>query len=168
MAIVGSAIGAVGSFLGGREEKKAAQAAADAQVQAAKIAADEQKRQFDAMMNRTEPQYQLGLSALGKQGFYAGVQSPTAFNNKLSEIGVTPYPSISSYDGNTTAQTYLPAVTSPSAQTANWLAADFTPEGTLFGNPLPTVTNQQWLEDFMRQQAADSNKATKDWLYGQG
>jgi hypothetical protein len=125
-------------------EADAAKDAARAQVDAAKIAAAEQKRQFDAMMKRTEPQYQLGLSALGKQAFYAGVGAPTGFSDKLSEIGAPSYPSISSYDGNTTAQTYLPVVQSPASMTANYLppAIQVRGDGTV---------DQGWLEAYLKQ-----------------
>ena len=99
MAIVGSAIGAVGSIIGGKQQAKAADKAAQAQVDAAKIATAEQKRQFDEMMKRTEPQYQLGLSALGKQAFYAGVGAPTGFANKLEEIGAPRYPGVDPMTG---------------------------------------------------------------------
>jgi hypothetical protein len=168
-------IGAVGSFLGGREQKKGAEAAADAQVKAQKIATDEAKRQFDAMMERTEPQYDAGMNALAKQMFYAGVPVPTGMANQVSEAGGNVYPQMDpftgaiSYPGDALGGGQGQVAPPPGTGGVNdWLSQTWRPEGQLFGNPYEEVTNQQWLEDFMRQQEADSNAATKEWLYGSG
>jgi hypothetical protein len=143
--MLGALIGGALSLFGSSKEAKAAEKAADAQVQAAKIAADEQKRQFDAMMNRTEPQYQLGLSALGKQAFYAGVGAPAGFSDKLSEIGAPQYPSMNPYGGQTAQQTYMPAVQSPASMTANYLP----PNVQIQNRPL--TVDAGWLDAYLKQ-----------------
>jgi len=100
-------VGAVGSFLGGKEAAKGAEKAAQAELEAARLTTKEAKRQFDEMMKRQNPQYEAGLSALNKQMFYAGVPVPTGTATKLSEIGVSPYPTISPYGE------YMPQSTVP-------------------------------------------------------
>ena len=172
MAIVGSAIGAVGSIIGGKQQAKAADKAAQAQVEAARIATEEQKRQFDAIMKRTEPQYQLGLSALGKQAFYAGVGAPTGFANKLEEIGAPRYPTIDPMTGKIKYTSTLGGgkgqVAPPSTTNNDWLSQYNVPPSSFFGNNLPGQTNQQWLEEYMKRVDRDTSRANNEWLTGSG
>lgn len=68
---VSGIIGAVsvgGSLLGGRAERKAAQAAGSAQIDAALAGVDEQARQFDELRKLLEPYVQAGSGAEGVQG----------------------------------------------------------------------------------------------------
>ncbi|WP_223849259.1 hypothetical protein [Acinetobacter seifertii] len=65
-AIAGGA-GILGSVLGSREQSKAAGKAADAQVQAAQLGVDEQRRQFDALQQLMQPFVNAGTGALGGQ-----------------------------------------------------------------------------------------------------
>lgn len=55
----------VGSLLGGGSQKKAAQKAADAQVKAAQMAIDEQRRQYDVSRGDFMPFMQAGQQAIG-------------------------------------------------------------------------------------------------------
>jgi hypothetical protein len=142
---MGGIVGGLFGLAGSKMEADAAKDAARAQVDAAKIAAAEQKRQFDAMMKRTEPQYQLGLSALGKQAFYAGVGAPTGFSDKLSEIGAPQYPSINPYGGQTVQQTYMPAVQSPASMTANYLPPNIQIQNR------PLTVDAGWLDAYLKQ-----------------
>ncbi|QXB47655.1 hypothetical protein [Acinetobacter seifertii] len=67
-AIAGGA-GILGSYLGSKEQSKAAGKAADAQVQAAQLGVDETRRQFDALQALMQPFVNAGTGALsGQQG----------------------------------------------------------------------------------------------------
>ena len=61
-AIVGSAV--VGGVLGARAQSSAAKSAGRAQVQAAELSADEQRRQFDEMKKMMAPFLEAGYGAL--------------------------------------------------------------------------------------------------------
>lgn len=63
-AIIGAGIGAIGSIFGGKGQKKAAQKAADAQIKAAQLAVDEQRRQFDTTRADLMPWLTAGTQAL--------------------------------------------------------------------------------------------------------
>lgn len=63
-AIIGAGIGAIGSIFGGKGQKKAAQKAADAQVRAAQLGIDEQRRQFDTTRSDLMPWLTAGTQAL--------------------------------------------------------------------------------------------------------
>ena len=169
--MLGALIGGVASLFGAKSQSDAAKDAAKAQVEAAKIATEEQKRQFDAMMKRTEPQYQLGLSALGKQAFYAGVGAPTGFADKLSEIGAPQYPTIDpmtgkiKYSGTLGGNVNPPtsAIQNNQRQQGTWLNSPYkNPMGGVGPQSIDSsYSNQNWLEDFMKQQAIAD-------YYGQG
>ncbi len=65
-AIAGGA-GILGSYLGSKEQSKAAGRAADAQVQAAQLGVDETRRQFDALQELMRPFVNAGTGALSGQ-----------------------------------------------------------------------------------------------------
>lgn len=65
MGLFGSIIGSVASIIGGNAQKKAAKKAADAQVNAAQMAIDEQRRQFDTTQQNFAPYLSSGTDALG-------------------------------------------------------------------------------------------------------
>lgn len=65
-AIAGGA-GILGSYLGSKEQSKAAGKAADAQVQAAQLGVDETRRQFDALQALMQPFVNAGTGALSGQ-----------------------------------------------------------------------------------------------------
>ncbi len=66
----------VGSFLGGNSQKKAANKAADAQVRAAQLAIDEQRRQFDTTQQNYAPYLGAGTSALDQINSLLGISTP--------------------------------------------------------------------------------------------
>lgn len=66
----------VGSIIGGSAQKKAASKAADAQVRAAQLAIDEQRRQFDATQNNLAPYLASGTSALSALNALMGLSTP--------------------------------------------------------------------------------------------
>jgi len=76
MGLFGSIIGAATSIIGGNAQKKAANKAADAQVKAAQLAIDEQRRQFDTTQNNFAPYLGAGTSALGQISSLLGISSP--------------------------------------------------------------------------------------------
>ncbi|WDA37866.1 hypothetical protein [Sphingobium sp. YC-XJ3] len=76
MGLFGSLIGAATSIIGGNAQKKAANKAADAQVKAAQLAIDEQRRQFDITQQNFAPYLGAGTSALGQIGALLGISSP--------------------------------------------------------------------------------------------
>ncbi len=76
MGLFGSLIGAATSIIGGNAQKKAASKAADAQVKAAQLAIDEQRRQFDITQQNFAPYLGAGTSALGQIGNLLGISSP--------------------------------------------------------------------------------------------
>ncbi|WDA36399.1 hypothetical protein [Sphingobium sp. YC-XJ3] len=76
MGLFGSLIGAATSIIGGNAQKKAASKAADAQVKAAQLAIDEQRRQFDITQQNFAPYLGAGTSALGQIGALLGISSP--------------------------------------------------------------------------------------------
>ena len=66
----------IGGILGGGSQKKAAKAAADAQVKAAQLAIDEQRRQFDVTQDNFAPYLASGTSALGQINQLLGLTTP--------------------------------------------------------------------------------------------
>lgn len=65
VAAVGATV--VGGMMSNNAQKKAAGKAADAQVQAAQIATEEQRRQFDSIRELLNPYVNAGTDALGGQ-----------------------------------------------------------------------------------------------------
>jgi len=76
MGLFGSIIGAATSIIGGNAQKKAANKAAQAQVQAADKAIGEQRRQFDITQDNFAPYLGAGTSALGQIGNLLGISTP--------------------------------------------------------------------------------------------
>jgi hypothetical protein len=76
LALLGGAI--AGGLLSSSAQKKAAGTAAGAQIQAAELATEEQRRQFDAVQELLKPYVEAGTSALGQQLALAGVSGPEA------------------------------------------------------------------------------------------
>jgi hypothetical protein len=76
LALLGGSI--AGGLLSSSAQKKAAGTAAGAQIQSAKLAIEEQRRQFDAVQELLKPYVVAGTSALGQQLALAGVSGPEA------------------------------------------------------------------------------------------
>lgn len=66
-ALIGAGIGLVGNILGGKGAKKQANNAANAQIQAAQLAAAEEGRQFDITQANLQPWLTAGNAALSEQ-----------------------------------------------------------------------------------------------------
>lgn len=78
MGLFGSIIGTATSILGGNAQKKAASKAADAQVKAAQLAIDEQRRQFDTTQQNFAPYLASGTSALAGINALLGISTPVS------------------------------------------------------------------------------------------
>lgn len=76
MGLFGSIIGTATSILGGNAQKKAASKAADAQVKAAQLAIDEQRRQFDTTQQNFAPYLSSGTAALSGINALLGISTP--------------------------------------------------------------------------------------------
>lgn len=79
------------SWLGAREEKKAAEHASDAQIKMAHEAIEEQKRQFDAMRKLQEPYMTTGSQALGGYGNLLGLNGADAQRQAIAGIENSPF-----------------------------------------------------------------------------
>ncbi len=113
----------VGGILGGNSQKKAAKAAADAQVKAAQLSIDEQRRQFDITQDNFAPYLGAGTSALGGINALLGISTPTttttdwgayaaanpdiaaAYNSPKSKVDKSRFPTLEDY-GRWHYQTY--------------------------------------------------------------
>lgn len=76
MGLFGSILGGVASIFGGNSQKKAANKAADAQVRAAQLAIDEQRRQFDTTQQNYAPYLGAGTGALDQINNLLGIANP--------------------------------------------------------------------------------------------
>jgi len=76
LAMIGGSIAS--GLLSSRSQRSAASTAAGAQIQAAELGVEEQRRQFDAVQELLRPYVEAGTSALGQQLALAGVSGPEA------------------------------------------------------------------------------------------
>lgn len=83
-AIVGGAV--VGGFMTSQATRSAANRAADAQTQAAMMATEEQRRQFDAIKELLSPYVNAGTSALAAQQNILGLNGNEAQQNAINAI----------------------------------------------------------------------------------
>lgn len=88
LAVAGAAV--VGGVMSSRAQKKAGQAAADAQVQSSEAGIAEQQRQFDAIQELLKPYVDTGASALGDQQDLAGLNGAAAQRAAIEAIGSSP------------------------------------------------------------------------------
>ncbi|HFD2140502.1 TPA: hypothetical protein ACF2EA_000214 [Acinetobacter baumannii] len=84
VAAVGATV--VGSMVSSNAQKKAGNRAADAQVQAAEIAAEEQRRQFDKLQELLNPFVNAGTGALAGQQDLLGLNGMQAQQDAISGI----------------------------------------------------------------------------------
>ena len=84
VAAVGATV--VGSMVSSNAQKKAGNRAADAQVQAAEIAAEEQRRQFDRYQELLNPFVNAGTGALTGQQNLLGLNGMQAQQDAISGI----------------------------------------------------------------------------------
>lgn len=76
LAIAGATL--AGGLMSSRAQSRAASTAAGAQMEAAALGVEEQRRQFDAVQELLRPYVEAGTSALGQQLALAGVSGPEA------------------------------------------------------------------------------------------
>ena len=80
----------LGGAYGAREERKAAGRAAGAQVEAARLGTEEQRRQFDRLQELLAPYVEAGTGALGGQQALLGLSGPEAQQQAISGIEGSP------------------------------------------------------------------------------
>ena len=83
-AVVGSAV--VGGVMSSRAQKKAANSAANAQIQSSEMGVEEQRRQFDAVQKLLKPYADAGLSGLTGQQDLLGVNGTAAQQAAINNI----------------------------------------------------------------------------------
>lgn len=83
-AVVGSAV--VGGVMSSNAQKKSANSAAGAQVQASEMGVEEQRRQFDAVQNLLKPYSDAGLSGLSGQQDLLGINGTAAQQSAIGNI----------------------------------------------------------------------------------
>ena len=83
-AVVGSAI--VGGAMSSRAQKKAANSAANAQIQSSEMGVEEQRRQFDAVQKLLKPYADAGLSGLAGQQNLLGINGTAAQQAAINNI----------------------------------------------------------------------------------
>lgn len=76
LAIAGASL--AGGLMSSRAQRSAASTAAGAQMEAARLGVEEQRRQFDTVQELLRPYVEAGTSALGQQLALAGVSGPEA------------------------------------------------------------------------------------------
>lgn len=90
----GAAIAAGGSILssvlGGKAQQKAAETASNAQIQAAQVGVDEQRRQFDALQKVLAPYVNAGTGALGAYQNLLGLGAPGAQQSAIGALEASP------------------------------------------------------------------------------
>jgi len=90
MGLFGSILGSAASIIGGSSKKKAAKKAAEAQVQAAQMAIDEQRRQFDTTQQNFAPYMGAGTEALGGISDLLGLSGGDAQQSAISGLQSSP------------------------------------------------------------------------------
>ena len=88
LAVAGASL--IGGVMSSRAQKKAGQAAADAQVQSSEAASAEQQRQFDAIQALLKPYVDTGAGALGGQEDLAGLNGTAAQRSAIDAIASSP------------------------------------------------------------------------------
>lgn len=83
-AVVGSAV--VGGVMSGRAQKKAANAAANAQIESSEMGVEEQRRQFDALQALLKPYSDAGLGGLTGQQDLLGINGNAAQQAAINNI----------------------------------------------------------------------------------
>src|SRR6478609_6132152 len=80
----------LGSVLGGNAQKKAAETASNAQIQAAQVGVDEQRRQFDALQKVLSPYVNAGTGALGAYQNLLGLGGAGSQQSAISALEASP------------------------------------------------------------------------------
>jgi len=91
MSFVGDLIGdVVGGITGAKQAGKAAEAAGRTQAASAQAGIDEQRRQFDALVELMAPYVTAGTGAMGQQQALIGLQGPEAQQQAISGFEQSP------------------------------------------------------------------------------
>lgn len=102
MSSIGKAIGkVVGGLTGGTEAAKGAEKAAGTQAAASQAGIDEQRRQFDKIIELMTPYVTAGTGAIGQQQAILGLSGPTAQQEAISGIEQSPYFEAATRQGET-------------------------------------------------------------------
>ena len=88
--VTGAIASVVGGVYGAKQAEKGQKAAANAQMQAAQLGIDEQRRQFDAMLALMQPYVQSGTQAMGAQGNLIGLGGAEAQQAAINELANSP------------------------------------------------------------------------------
>lgn len=92
MSSIGKAIGSVvGGITGSKEAAEGAEDASLTQAASSQAAIDEQKRQFDAIVELLSPYVTAGTSAIGQQQDILGLKGADAQRQAISAIEKSPY-----------------------------------------------------------------------------
>ncbi len=83
-------LGLISSWLGGRERRKASERASEAQQAMAKMAIDEQRRQFDRTQELLSPYVETGNNALTGYGDLLGLNGVKAQQGAVNNIEQSP------------------------------------------------------------------------------
>ncbi|MGO1061531.1 hypothetical protein [Acinetobacter lwoffii] len=84
VGMVGASV--VGGALSSRAQKKAANAAANAQIESSEMGVEEQRRQFDAVQKLLKPYADAGLSGLSGQQDLLGINGTAAQQTAIGNI----------------------------------------------------------------------------------
>ena len=79
-------VGVVGSVLSSRAQRKSANAAANAQIEASEMGVEEQRRQFDAVQKLLKPYADAGLGGLTGQQDLLGINGNAAQQAAINNI----------------------------------------------------------------------------------
>lgn len=90
MGFLGGVIGAVGSIVGGRQERKAISRASDQQAAAYEMGIEEQRRQFDALQELLKPYVTGGQTAFREQQKLLGLGTPEEQAAAIAQLEQSP------------------------------------------------------------------------------
>lgn len=91
MSAVGNVVGdVIGGITGAKQQGEAAQSAAQTQAASAGQAVDEQRRQFDAIVQMMSPYLQAGTSALGQQQNLLGLGGADSQQQAINQLQQSP------------------------------------------------------------------------------
>lgn len=89
--LLGVGASVIGSVLGSRSQKKAAEKASQAQQETTQASIDEQRRQFDHIQGLLEPYVQSGNNALTQQGDLMGLNGVQAQQTAIDNLNNSPF-----------------------------------------------------------------------------
>lgn len=90
MGFLGGVLGAVGSIIGGKQERKAISRASDQQAAAYESGIEEQRRQFDALQELLKPYVTGGQTAFREQQKLLGLGTPEEQAAAIAQLEQSP------------------------------------------------------------------------------